>query len=191
MEGGAVYTTNGAGPHNIQMFVLTPDGVVLTCLPGYWQSDDLALELKLAEDLNKVWLDPKLTLTDKRAKFSEMHLAHIKDHPTAMVRRSQMQGFDKKFEAKNRAATSDTILSRTDGDPKFDGITFKTTDQIFHERMAQRPFVPYRQFDVAAFCDYGRPKYDKKEEGELAPAPNMVKPKKQNAPGIRKRRGRV
>ena len=51
----AVFTTNGAGPHNIQMFVLAPDGTVLTCLPGYWQSDDLAGELNLAEDLFKLF----------------------------------------------------------------------------------------------------------------------------------------
>ena len=42
---------------------------------------------------------------------------------------------------------------------------FKTTDQIVHERMAARPFVKYADFDVAAFSDYGRPKYDKKQDG--------------------------
>ena|SRR5271170_1112404 len=41
---------------------------------------------------------------------------------------------------------------------------FKTTDEIFHERMAVRPFLPYEQFDVAAYTDYGRPKYDKHED---------------------------
>jgi hypothetical protein len=29
--------------------------------------------------------------------------------------------------------------------------------------MAARPFVPYAQFDVARFTDYGRQKYDKKQ----------------------------
>ena len=28
----AVYTTNGAGPHNVQLFFLSPDGVVIHCL---------------------------------------------------------------------------------------------------------------------------------------------------------------
>jgi hypothetical protein len=40
----------------------------------------------------------------------------------------------------------------------------KTTDEIMHERMAMRPFVPYEQFDVAAYSNYGKPKYDKHED---------------------------
>ena len=78
-----------------------------------------------------------------------------------------MQGFDKKYEAENRAATSDTIQSRSGGPAKFGGIVFKTTDQIFHERLAKQPFVTYNNFDVASFSDYGKHKYDKKEVGEL------------------------
>ena len=170
-ESSAVFTTNGAGPHNIQMFVLNPDGTVLTCLPGYWQSDDLAEELSFAEELNKVYMDPAISMTEKKRKFTSMHLAHIKEHSKAMVKRSKMQGFDMKYEAKNRAKTSDTIYSSTGGDPKMGGIQFKTTDVIMHERMAVRPFVKYDKFDVAAYCDYGRPKYDKKEDGELPPPP--------------------
>ncbi len=177
IEGGAVFTTNGAGPHNVQMFVLAPDGTVLTALPGYWNSEDLALELDFAKKLYQVWIDPNLSLETKRFKFVQMHMQHIVDHPAAMVRRSQMQGFDKKFEAKNRP-NSDTILAKTGGDPKFGGFQFKTTDVIMHERMAAQPFVNYRDFNVVAFSDYGRPKYDKKEEGELAPPPTMKKAKR-------------
>ena len=33
-----------------------------------------------------------------------------------------------------------------------------------HERMSLRPFIPYSQFDVATYVDYGRPKYDKNED---------------------------
>jgi hypothetical protein len=108
-------------------------------------------------------------MAQKKQKFTMMHLAHIEEHSPAMVRRSKMQGFDMKFEAKNRAKTSDTIYSTTGGDPKMGGIQFKTTDVIMHERMAMRPFMKYSEFDVAQYCDYGRPKYDKKEEGEIAP----------------------
>ena len=54
VDGNAVDTSNGAGPHNIQIFVLSADGIVLTCLPGYWHSQDLADELKLAQTLNQV-----------------------------------------------------------------------------------------------------------------------------------------
>ena len=81
-----------------------------------------------------------------------------------------MQGFDKKYEAKHRLRTSDTIknvqlasyaLQKGQKVPKG---AFKTTDVIMHERMAQRPFVAFNRFDVAHFVDYGRPKYDKNED---------------------------
>lgn len=156
---GAVSTTNGAGPHNMQLFVLAADGTVLTCLPGYWDPRDLAYELSFAEELNAIWTNPALTTGEKRAKFVEKHLAHVGAHPKEMAKRSPMQGFDKKFELK-RAETSDCVL----GDDQV-----KTTDRIFHERMAKQPFVAYETFDVVAFSDYGRPYYDKKKavEGDV------------------------
>jgi hypothetical protein len=40
----------------------------------------------------------------------------------------------------------------------------KTTDQVVHERMAQRAYIPYDEFDVEKFCDYGQLRYDKKED---------------------------
>jgi hypothetical protein len=36
-------------------------------------------------------------------------------------------------------------------------------DQVVHERMAKRPFVPYDQFDMEMFSDYGKLRYDKHE----------------------------
>jgi hypothetical protein len=154
---GAAYTTNGAGPHNVQLFMLSADGTVLHCLPGFWETHDLAHEIKFAEDLNRVWLDHSLSRAQKDEKFREMNLKHIDGHPQEMVARSQMQGFDKKFEDK-RSAASDCVLPNKEGRDHF-----KTTDRILHERMAARPFVAYEQFDVAKFSDYGRPKYDKKK----------------------------
>lgn len=166
--GNAVKTTNGAGPHNIQMFVLSPDGTVLTCLPGYWAPQDLTAELGLAQQLNQVWQDPHLSRDEKNRLFYQMHMGHISQHSMAMVRRSKMQGFDQKYEAKFRLATSDTIRDRNlISDPEAKMLpqqAFKTTDEIMHERMAQRPFMQYQNFDVAAFADYGRPKYDKHED---------------------------
>jgi hypothetical protein len=164
-DDGAVWTTNGAGPHNIQMFVLAPDGTVLHCLPGYWESHDLAEELGFAKKISAVWRDPALTRPQKDAKFRALNLDHLKEHSREMVGRSELQGFDKKFEAR-RAARSDAILREESLQPKYrprkdDG--FKTTDQIVHERMAARPFVPYEQFDVERYTDYGRQKYDKKQ----------------------------
>lgn len=169
-NGQAIDTTNGAGPHNLQLFILSPDGIVLTCLPGYWHSQDLVREMNLAQDLYKVWQDPTLNRFQKNNIFTQMHLSHINQHPQAMVRRSRMQGFDQKYEANHRLYESDTISnpqliesSYTTGMdlPK---AAFKTTDVIMHQRMAKRPFVPFNQFDIAAYVDYGRPKYDKHED---------------------------
>ena len=169
----AVYTTNGAGPHNIQMFVLNPDGTVLHVLPGYWDPRDLAVELQFAEQLNRVWTDPNLTRAAKDRRFHDMQIQHIFRHGQQLVDRSVMQKFDEQFELRWRPDTSDTILRPTSLQPAFrppqrprEPGVFKTTDQIVHERMAARPFIPYEKFDTAAFVDYGRPKYDKRGDGD-------------------------
>jgi hypothetical protein len=164
-DDGAVWTTNGAGPHNIQMFVLAADGTVLHCLPGYWESHDLADELGFAQKVGKVWQNTSFSREQKDARFAAMNLEHVKQHSQETVARSEMQGFDKKFEAR-RAARSDCILRPGMPAPRYrprKDDEFKTTDQIVHERMAARPFVPYAQFDVERFTDYGRQKYDQKQ----------------------------
>ncbi len=169
-QGNAVHTSNGAGPHNIQMFVLAPDGTVLHCLPGYWDPRDLARELKFAEQLNKVWTDRTLRTSEKNQLFSTLQLRHIDTHPQQMVARSHMQGFDQKYEAEHRLNTSDTIANRTMAAAFLQPmghapqVAFKTTDVIMHERMAKRPFEPFERFDVAAYSDYGKPLYDKNED---------------------------
>ncbi len=169
INGNAVNTTNGAGPHNIQMFVLAADGTVLHCLPGYWASQDLIEELQFAQQLNSVW-QSNTSIENKRRLFTSMQLAHINKHSPAMVARSQMQSFDQKYEARTRLGTSDTILDQAlaaqslEMGGKMARGAFKTTDVIMHERMAKRPFLPYQQFDVMAFSDYGKPKYDKHED---------------------------
>ena len=161
----AVDTTNGAGPHNIQMFVLDPDGTVLTCLPGYWHAEDLAPELELAQSLDKVWHDPNLTLPEKRTQFTQMQLAHIATHPKGEHNRSHMQGFDVQYEAKNNP-NSDFFYNPRAIDPQSGstpGNNVKTVDIVMHERLADRPFVAYDKFDVAQFASYGKLKYDKEE----------------------------
>jgi hypothetical protein len=151
----------------MQLFVLDPDGTVLHCLPGYWDSNDLVTELGFAEELAKVWKDRSLSLDQKRKIYSERHLAHIHEHSAEMVKRSRMQGFDEKFEEK-RKDVSDCIMredsvwpkNRSTKERKGD-VVFKKCDQIMHERLAKQPFVAYEKFDVVAFSDYGRPLYDK------------------------------
>jgi hypothetical protein len=81
------------------------------------------------------------------------------------VARSHLQGFD----AKHEEAKPDSDFKFHAGDyrPAFRSgkqAGLKSTDQVVHERMAQRPFVRYENFDVEKFSDYGKWKYDKKEE---------------------------
>lgn len=175
VSGNAVNTTNGAGPHNLQLFMLSADGTVLECLPGYWNPTDLVEEMKFASTLNGVWQDPHLSSTQKNQEFRQMQLAHIESHSPQMVRRSKMQGFDQKYEAEHRLMTSDTIADRSMITPnmlekggRLPPSAFKTTDEIMHERMAVRPFLPIQRFDVASYVEYGKPKYDKHEDARNA-----------------------
>lgn len=162
-------TSNGAGPHNIQIFMLASDGTVLNCLPGFWSAQDLPVEMSFAYELNKVWQDKSLSTSQKNEKFRQMHLAHIAQHPKQMVRRSHMQGFDAQYEAKHNLEKTDTIKDKSVVVAALNTGTmvpmqaFKTTDEIMHERIANRPFQKYENFDVASFCDYGLQKYDKHE----------------------------
>ncbi len=165
-DGQAVDTSNGAGPHNIQIFVLSADGTVLTCLPGYWHSEDLAAELNFAEELNKVWLDQSLSLDQKNQTFSQMQLAHINTHSKAERNRSHLQGFDLKFEEQKGVQNTDVFYSNPINPKtgKIDQRFVKTTDVLMHERMAARPFEPYKKFDVAVYSNYGKRMYDKEED---------------------------
>jgi hypothetical protein len=54
----------------------------------------------------------------------------------------------------------------------------KTVDMVMHERMAQRPFLTYKEFDVPQFAMYGKNEYDKHEQfrlanGQIAPGANL------------------
>jgi len=154
--GNAVVTTNGAGPHNIQIFMLAADGTVLNCLPGYWSPQDLYREISLAYQLNQIWQNPSLSIGDKQMYFRTMQLAHIQQHAAAMSRRSHMQGFDLRYEKEHRP-NSDFFSG-------YPNDRAKTVDVVMHQRMAARPFVGYEHFDVANYCDYGKPMYDKEED---------------------------
>ena len=166
-DGNAIETTNGAGPHNIQMFVMAPDGTVLHCMPGYWNPNDLAGELTLAEHLGSVWQDRSMSLEQKKTQFARMQMEHFKQHPHDLVARSHMQGFDRKHELE-RKGYKDTVRmaanpNAVDWQDGGDDLV-KTTDEIMHERMAQRPFVAYSRFDTGKFADYGTHFYDKHED---------------------------
>ena len=172
--GNAVTTTNGAGAHNIQLFMMDPDGTVLNVLPGYWNPQDLVYEMQFASQLDQVWQNQKLSKGQKDTMFAQMHMEHIAQHPRSMAQRSHLQGFDAKFEADHRLATTDTIKNRqlamqyASSGQHVPMQLFKTTDEIMHERVAKQPFVNYTNFDVVSFSDYGLQKYDKHEDALMS-----------------------
>jgi hypothetical protein len=172
----AVDTTNGAGPHNLQLFILTPDGIVLHCLPGYWHSGDLASELKFAEKLNSVWNDANLTRQQKDQAFTQMQIRQISQEPPGMDKRSHLQGFDLQEEAKKRPHGG--FFWNANAPDVTTAKNVKTVDIVMHERMAARPFLAYKEFDVPNFTDYGKNEYDKHEQfrmanGQIAPGADL------------------
>ena len=180
MESNAVVTTNGAGPHNLQLFVLSEDGTVLHCLPGYWNPDDLSSELELARKLNDIWLNNSISSEQKAAIFKKMQLEHLASHSKETSDRSHLQGFDAQYVAMHAAQLPELIekpemikefQAHAQTKPKgkeAEGMhvpceAFKTTDKIMHERLSKTPFIAYDKFDIAAFTNYGINYYDKNE----------------------------
>ena len=179
VHGLAVNTTNGAGPHNIQMFFLgRRHGTPL--FAWLLEPRRLGEETKLAEQLNEVWLNPKLTRAQKDALFVSMQLGHIKQHSADEAKRSHLQWFDASVEANN--PHSDFIkVEAVPGGSTFTEL--KTTDVVIHERMANIS-MPFDRFDVAAYSNYGKERYDK-NENRLDP--ERVAQGEINAPGAAER----
>ncbi len=153
----SVGTTNGAGPHNVQIFVLSPDLVVLHALPGFWHPDDLARELRFAKVLARLWQDQSRSLEQKQDMYRRLQMREISNHPPETFARSGWQGFDLRAEKVRHAkAPRDTFFDLTK-----DGRTgIKPINYLVHERMASRPFIRFADFDIEAFVDYGRLFYD-------------------------------
>ncbi len=166
-RGTAVETTNGAGSHNIQMFVMNPDGTVLHCLPGYWNPHDLNAELQLGLKLNSLYANPSISMSEKVVQFRRLQTEHVREHSDETHARSKLQGFDMRHEAskpKSDFVKDRSYLSEGEHWGPDSHLAFKTTDQVMHERMSNRPFQQYEKFDVASFCDYGQHTYDKHED---------------------------
>jgi hypothetical protein len=164
-DGQAIVTTNGAGPHNVQLFFLSEEGVVEHALLGFWDPRDLLWEIRFAQYMNRLWHSSAKSVGDKQKEFQRANLLAIRQLPPDMVARSHLQKFDAKKEVKQ--AASDFRFKSGDYHPpghtgKNDSL--KSTVQVIHERMALRPFVRYEDFDVADFSDYGKQRYDKKED---------------------------
>ena len=108
----AVGTTNGAGAHNVQMFVLSPDQVVLHALPGFWHGEDLARELRLAKTLYKLWQTPGYTEAQKKKIFKRLQLGAVSSHPADTFARSGWQGFDVRTERqRDQRESRDTFFA--------------------------------------------------------------------------------
>ncbi|MHC5066736.1 MAG: hypothetical protein ACYTG5_22500 [Planctomycetota bacterium] len=153
----SVGTTNGAGPHNVQIFVLSPDRVVLHALPGFWHPEDLAAELRFAKVLARLWSDENRSLDQKRDMYRRLQEHEIRRQSEASTARSGWQGFDRRAEADRLAkGPRDTFYPASDGMPP----ALKPINLLVHERMAERPFVAFEDFDTEAFVDYGRLFYD-------------------------------
>lgn len=141
-----------SGHKNVQLFFLTTDGRVVHCLPGFWAAEDFLAQAKLAQQLNAVYCDPKLSRADKNEKFMLAHLEQFKQHEHALRYGSQLQGFDVHIEKKRQG----TDFVREEG-PLKGGM--KTTDQVIHERLAGMPFVSFERFDVGRFTNFGQKHY--------------------------------
>jgi hypothetical protein len=172
----AVGTTNGAGAHNVQIFVLSADAVVMHALPGFWAPEDLARELQFAKALHHLWRDDSRSIAQKQDMFKRMQTAEPRHHPAATFARSAWQGFDESVE-RSQGEPRDTVLDAaapasmpanlaqllsqaTTFNVRPGQPMMKPLNVLVHERMAVRPFVAFDQFDTAAFVDYGRLRYD-------------------------------
>jgi len=153
----AVGTTNGAGAHNLQLFVLAPDGTVLHALPGFWHPEDLARELRFAKVAARLWEDDTRTRAQKDRMLVRLHLAEIRRQSPETYARSGWQDFDERTErARAQREARDTVLTNALGEI----IGMKPLNVLAHERVLQQPFVPFTEFDIGRFVDYGTLYYD-------------------------------
>ncbi len=160
----SVGTTNGAGPHNVQIFVLSPELVVLHALPGFWHPEDLARELRFAKVLHRLWQSRNHTWVQKRRMYRRLQLAAARYHPEETRARSTWQRFDEHNERSRLTRGSrDTFQCSSEGYLLADcrgNLMMKPINVLVHERMAKRGFVWFDDFDIAAFIDYGNRFYD-------------------------------
>ncbi len=156
-DSSAVHTTNGAGGRNVQMLIISPDGDVLHCLPGYWNPDALRHELDFSLELAAIF-NQDLPKDERSDAFLLAHMNHAAKHAELLVKDSNLQGFDKRRE-EGRADGSDFRRRGGEGDAT------RTVDQVMHERMARRPFLKIDEFDLSTVVDYGASFYDKHGDG--------------------------
>ncbi|WP_372368951.1 hypothetical protein [Candidatus Uabimicrobium sp. HlEnr_7] len=148
----AVTVTNCSGHHNVQMFFMTKDARVVNCLPGFWNPDAFLSEVKLATSLNKLYHSSRVSISKRNELFLDAHLEKAFLSDKKLHKQSKLQGFD----VKNIEKRSESDFKR---DSVFVDTGLKSSDQVLHERMAERPFLPFEMFDTAQYIDMGRKKY--------------------------------
>lgn len=156
----AVTTTNGAGSHNIQMLIVSPEQRVLHCLPGYWGTDALISELNFATRLFKLSRKP-MRASARNDAFLLAHLNHACQHSVETIAQSKLQGFDQSIE---RRKNGDFVSQHA-------GRELKTVDQVVHERMAELPYLHLKDFSIATFANVGQKFYDAHKDCEHSRPP--------------------
>ncbi len=139
-----------AGHNNVQMFFMTSDGRVVNCLPGYWTSEAFLSEAQLALDLNKNYLSES-SIAKRNEQFLDSHLNQVSKYDVTMLMKSQLTGFDQMVVAQQQG----TDFKRQAGNTK----DLKSTVQIIHERMAERPYTPFGSFNIQSFVEMGQQSY--------------------------------
>ena len=114
--------------------------------------------------LARLWADETKSGAQKRRLCRRLQLAEVRAQPAETFARSGWQSFDANTEKRRaQGETRDTFLV-TDGGVPLCGPEgkpmMKPLNVLVHERMAERPFVPFAEFDIAAFVDYGQTFYD-------------------------------
>ena len=148
----------------MQLFVLSPDLVVVHALPGFWHPEDLANELRFSKVMLRLWNDKSRSREQKDKMFAKLQLAEINNQSKLTTARSSWQSFDAQNEFNRmRTRARDTVIVTEAGKIKKSPngmLALKPLNVLAHERMSRRPFVPYKDFDIASFVDYGRKFYD-------------------------------
>lgn len=160
-----VGTTNGAGGKNIQIFIMSPDQVVLHAIPGFWHPEDLARELRFGLVSWRLWNDDSRTVEQKRSMYRRMVLTDLRYQPAVTFARSDWQDFDRHHEGRIGARDSgrDTFEHAGDGKLKLSAggaPILKPMNVLAHQRMAARAFLKFEDFDIKEFVDYGTRFYD-------------------------------
>ena len=142
----AIKVNTCSGHHNVQTFLMTADGKVVHCLPGFWPAKAYVSQLGLAKKLDTIYRNEKRPAR-RNEKFLDLHLQHAAKASRA-AKTAELQGFDKRHIERTGNADFERERGPLTG-------KLKSADQVMHERMAERPYLSFESFDTKAFIDMG------------------------------------